>query len=439
MTDKSGEVAQSRDVIDYAKIIADEMGDALGASRALFASITKPASKARREEITKILESQASTALTLKEKNEIGGWLNQRFDRLKDRTPGGDGIDRSDVVEAYSSGKLNDKTRFLWSDMRMLKRVASHFNEIALGGLHADLVEKEDVEGLKRGASVKRTDHDVTTTFPDGEMNRRTSRGELLRKGSDGSLSFEATNAKMELKADGTGSLKIQIPQGQFQLSNAVEIQLQRGKNGIWIGKLHDEELQLAIDDHSVHIQSDSLDVLFTSTGGYMREPSDPDSTVFINADGSLSMTENGKAATIGVNRDNGILMALDSEGGREVQYAPIETRYWNDGKGKAGIVSEKLFPSMEASPDGTLKIFIKGSEPIVATPDSEGNARHTFPNGLVISHDKDGTFKLQRPVDVDEFVTVGITASGAFFIEAMGERHEMHPPELRKPPAINK
>lgn len=269
-------------------------------------------------------------------------------------------------------------------------------------------------------------------------MNRRTTNGDLLKKGADGSMSFESAAFKMELKSDGNGYLKFKGPDQASMLGNdSVDVPLVRGKNGLWSGQLNGEELQLAIDDHSVHMQSDSFDVLLTSTGGYMRDPTDPESLVIINADGSVNITENGKAANIGVNNDNGIVMALDSDGGRQIQY-PFQVEYWSDGQGGQGIKSERMLPSVTARADGSMTIRTQSSAPpIEVKPDADGNAQHTLDNGLVIKHEKSGKFSFERPIDPENSAKVEITADGVFSLSAFDQKEEFKPPELRRPPAI--
>jgi hypothetical protein len=413
------------------------------ASTGTVTAAAAPKRNSRREEITGILAHQSTESLSLRDKQKIGNWLGSHYEQLKSAAPALDALDKSDIIAAYATARWTDKLKFLWSDMRMLKRVASHFDEIALGGANAETIDAEDIEALKRGGTVKRTPSDVTTTYPDGELDRRTKDGVLFKKSAAGSMSFDSAMFKLELAANGHGYLRYKMPGVQFSLGEeSNEIKLTRNEKGIWSGKTKDgEDLDLAIDEHSIRMQSPGMDVLLTSTGGFFRDPSDPESMAVINPDGSMTMTENGKAVTIGTDTDTGVLMAVDSEGGTLVQY-PIGVEYWSDPKEGSGIKGGDALPDVRADNDGSLKVFVAGAEPLTAQPDADGKTEITHPSGVKVTHTKDGTFEF-RAQAVDEAgstlpITIAITADGTFTLRApAGGTAEFKPPQLRRPPAI--
>lgn len=387
----------------------------------------------RKEEISKIIDSQSKVSLSLNDRREIGTWLRSHQSRLKNADPAdGDVITKSDIIASYSSARWSDKSKFLWADMRMLKRVAGHFDEIALGGRSAASIEPDDIETMIKGGIVKRTQRDITTTFPDGSLTRRTSGGDLFKKGTDGSLSYEAATVRLELAANGSGYLRFKTPDFFGQKMEDHEIKLSRGKDGLWIGKNDDgEDVELAIDDHSVRLRSPSMDMLFTSTGGFYRDPTDVDSAMYINPDGSVTMSENGKIYSVAVNPDNGIILGKGQDGSIVVQYPNRYGGYKRDVDGNINFRLADLTVSAPKAGEMTARI---GETPaITGSTLDDGTRNVTLPAGLTITFDKSGNLNFITPPEHGGKVFLIVDATGGLTLMADdGSKRELRPPAIR-------
>jgi hypothetical protein len=393
-----------------------------------------------REEITSALAHPATKELSQKEKKDLGEWLKGHFNKLlKNGTGDIPGMTSGDLVETYSSNRWLDGTKFLRADRRMMKQVAHHFQEIALAGKSAQVIEEEDIDGLARGAKVKRTEIDVTSTFPDGALWRRTNDGNLLRKEADGSLSFHASGVDMELKSNGQGYLKISMSGVTSQ-----DLKLTRRSDGVWTGDLDGSELNLAVDEHSVRLTTSDMDMLLTSNGGFVRDPSDPSSgATFLNRDGSVTMVErNGLSAEI-ARGNNGVVLALVSDGSREVQY-PINATLVNDGKGNISISSTGPIPHLVSTSEGELTVFLADKQ-TSAKPGADGNSVVVLESGTVVTRDKDGNITVSLPIAAVEDladplneipkVNVSFSPEGVLTVsDPFGRMAVLSPPEIKRP-----
>lgn len=393
----------------------------------------------RREEIGQMLANQNKDPLSERDRKEIGAWLRSRFSRLTAAHSSGsaEGITKEDIVESYSSAKWHDKSKFLWSDMRMLQRVARQFDTLALGGGAADELEKADVETVIKGGRVQRTARDVTTNFPDGSLERRTKGGDLFKKGADGSLSVQAATLQLELAANGSGYLRYRVPAIFNSPSRDAEIKLTKGADGVWLGKDKDgEDFELAVDEHSVRMRTPDTDMLLTSNGGYFRDPNDADSAMFINTDGSVTMSENGKIATIAVNPESGIRMAKERDGSFIIEY-PFRSNYWKNADGEIGISGKGRLPNINVAADGTLTVRDDdGKTELPIKTLADGTRETTTTSGMKVSFDKGGKFTFTIPVDPSDptiNVTLELEAAGTFTIRAPGrDPIELKPPTIK-------
>lgn len=394
----------------------------------------------RREEITDVLSHEAAKALSSEEKADIGRWLQRRGDVLQKKISDTDaGISRADVIEAYASARWNDKTRFLWNDMRMLKRVAEHFKECSVAGQSADVIDKEDIEALVGGARVVRTPTDVTSNYPDGRIFRRTTRGELMNKGADGSISFKGGPLTLDLNnATGKGSLKFNLNNGFFSpKTDIVNYELHRDKkDGTWWGKDSEgSEMQLAVDEHSVKITTNDTDMLLTTNGGYMRT-SGPDSTpfaVYIHPDGSATLVEGEKSAELATD-PNGAITLLQNDGVKFVRYPSpvgVDVQMNTD---KSVQIGGPSFPDTTVSPNGDLLIQERDQSDVVGKADKDGNATATLADGSVIMRDKSGTIRLIQ-IYGTSIVELAIDKDGALMGQANGVTViDWKPPVIRRP-----
>jgi hypothetical protein len=285
---------------------------------------------------------------------------------------------------------------------------------------------------------VTRTEIEVTSTFPDGSLARRTQNGDLLKKGSDGSLSFHSAAAELELPASGTGHLKFTMKDMQSQ-----EVKLTKRPDGVWTGDLDGSEINLAIDEHSVRLTTGDMDMLLTTNGGFIRDPSNPKfGATFINRDGSVSMDdpEFGSSAEIAKSKD-GIVLAQVSDGSREVQY-PFETILVNDGKGNIRIQSKGLIPGVVSTADGELTVIREGTS-TSAKPGADGTTVVKLENGMVVTRQKDGNIVVSMPIEADPTLSAEADAAVHFSFSPdgtltvsspFGEPIVLHPPEIKRP-----
>ncbi|MFN8657950.1 MAG: hypothetical protein U0105_16540 [Candidatus Obscuribacterales bacterium] len=418
---------------------ATQVGDASTAAAAKATAGRNGGKLTRRDEITGLLEHQSQAALTDRDRREMGNWLTSHFSRLTEANLApGDGVSKDDIIESYSSAKWNDNSKFLWSDMRMLKRVASHFDTLALGGTTADSVEKEDIDTLIRRGTVKRSDNDVTTTFPDGSLTRRTNNGDLFKKDADGSMHFQASTVQMELAANGSGYLRLQEPKLFGGGTEAKEIKLTKGASNVWSGVTESgDPLELSIDDHSVRVRSDDMDMLLTTNGGYIRDPGDPNFAMFINTDGSVTMNEDGKVATIARNPDNGILMSKERDGSISVKY-PFGAGYYRNADGTAGFEGSRALPNVLIKADGTITVFDQEAlKDVPVTQSADGISQGKLQSGAVVSYDKaKKLLSFALPVDPDDpsvNVTLSFDEGGTFSLRPpVGDAIEMKPPIIK-------
>jgi hypothetical protein len=398
-----------------------------------------PPQPTRREEITNLISHQSKNELSQKDKKNIGEWLQNRSSKiLRNGADNTVGIAANDLIENYSADRWSDGTKFLRADRRMMKEVAKHFDEIALAGKSAKVIEDEDVDGLVRGAKVKRTEVEVTSTFPDGSLARRTQNGDLLKKGADGSLSFQSAAADLDLPASGTGHLKFTLNGMQSQ-----EIKLTKRPDGVWTGDLDGSEIELAIDEHSVRLTTSDMDMLLTTNGGFVRDPSNPKfGATFINRDGSVSMNdpELGSSAEIAKSKD-GIVLAQVSDGSREVQY-PFDAILVNDGKGNIRIKSKGLIPDLASTADGELTIFHDATS-TSAKPGADGNTVIKLESGMTVTRQKEGNIVVSTPIEVDPAagfehdlaVQFTFSPDGTLTISTpFGDPMVLHPPEIKRP-----
>lgn len=393
----------------------------------------------RREEIGRLLDHQSKAPLSNRDRREMGAWLTSHFSRLTAASfSGGDGVSKDDLIESYASARWSDKSKFLWSDMRMLKRVASHFDTLALGGTTADSLEKEDIDTLIKHGTVKRSQTDVTTTFPDGSLTRRTRSGDLFKKAADGSMSFQASTVQMELAANGSGYLRMQQPKSSGAGYETTEIKLARGANNVWAGTTENgDPLELSIDDHSVRVRSDDLDMLLTTNGGYIRDPADADSAIFINTDGSVTMSEHGKIATIARNPDNGILMAKERDGSFVIQY-PFGSGYHRNADGTGGFNGSRGLPNVGIKADGTITVYDEETEKDVPVTQSDnGISQAKLQSGVTVNYDsKKKLLSFVLPVDPDDpsvNLTLSFDEGGTFTLRPpAGGAIEMKPPVIK-------
>jgi hypothetical protein len=418
---------------------ATQVGDASTTAAAKAASAGNGGKLTRRDEITRLLDHQSKEPLSDRDRREMGAWLTSHFSRLTEANLAlGDGVSKDDVIESYASAKWNDNSRFLWSDMRMLKRVASHFDTLALGGTTADSVEKEDIDTVIKRGTVKRSDNDVTTTFPDGSLTRRTNSGDLFKKDADGSMHFQASTVQMELAANGSGYLRMQAPKLFGGGSEPKEIKLTRGSNNGWSGVTENgDPLELSIDDHSVRVRSDDMDMLLTTNGGYIRDPGDPNFAIFINTDGSLTMNEDGKVATIARNPENGILMSKERDGSISVKY-PFGADYYRNADGTAGFDGTHGLPNVGIKADGTITVFDKEAvKEAAVTRTADGISQAKLQSGVVVNYDSGKKLlSFVLPVDPDDpsvNVTMSYDEGGTFSLRPpVGDSIEMKPPVIK-------
>jgi hypothetical protein len=403
----------------------------------------------RREEITKIMDNTSSEEISEVQKEALGKWLEQRYDVLHNKVDDGtQGITKSDVIEAYSAASWGQGSgsRMLWNDMKMLKDVAAHFDRLALAGESSSAIDKDDVTALKGNARVRRTEHDVTSDFPDGSLQRRTEKGELYQRKPDGSISFDTGLFGLELdNSTGKGHFEVKtetaspVP-GIDTMLPKMRIELERAKDGTWWGKDDGgNEMQLAIDDHSVRVRMSDMDMLVTTKGGFMRDPTDPNFAVYMNPDGTTTLVENGNTHEIAY--DKGFRRVLDSDGTNWYTY-PFETTIRVDPDKTMHIGVIPMLPEMKVTPQGEISGMDEDGKQFKASAGPDGKTSVGLPDlnaqGMVVSRnllrDTNGvlTANFKRHSDNVE-AQIEVHPDGMVVFN-FGHRVEFRPPEIRRP-----
>lgn len=402
--------------------------------------------KTRREEIIEIAGKGNDENLSFEDKLAYGLWLQRRFDVLSAKVPDSShGITPDDVVEAYASAKWNDKSKFLWNDMRMLKSVAAHFDQLAVAGPSPNVIDREDVDALIGGARVKRTSTEVTSDYPDGRLFRRTARGEVLNRAADGSLSYDNGAIALQMNnADGKGSLEIKSPiensfGGIFSQLEPSKIALERHRDGTWWGKDKDgQELQMALDDHSVRLTMSDMDMLLTTKGGFLRDPSDPAFTIFINADGTMTVVDEGKTADMATS-EQGVTLVQENDGTKYFVY-PFDLNLKVAPDKSMVLSGAGVIPRMSVSATGDIAVHRKDIDnpdapDLEAKANANGEATITLEDGRQIARNKDGVLRVTANHAVFGQLEVLIEPNGKYVFsgENLGNL-TLTPPTIRRP-----
>ncbi|CAN5529113.1 hypothetical protein BH10CYA1_BH10CYA1_32660 [soil metagenome] len=385
----------------------------------------------RSEEIEAILNHQSSEPLATKEKQAMGKWLQSHFERMEEKSfmpfPG---LSEADLIERYSSAQWTDNSKMLWSDMRMLKTVAAHFNEIALGGRSASIIEPEDVSDLEKGATIKRTKYDVTSTYPDGGLHRITKDGTDYTLNADGSMILHSKTIDMNLNSDGAGCVE-STKKSEFPF----KIPLKRGADEIWRGKTEDgEDFELAVDAHSISLKNGDVDMLLTSKGGYIRDP-EIGTNMIIHPDSSVTMdTTDEGSANIGVGPD-GTVLAISDVGSREIIY-PFGVMVKKTAKGEVLITGGGPFklPRVKVASDGSFELSEENGDKTESSKVSNGTFSATLPDGRLVTRKPDNSIIFTLPIDGDHLqMTFGSDDTATF--EVSGRQSISYAPLPLKAP----
>lgn len=377
-----------------------------------------PTKETRRQEMTKVLGAQNQHELSIKEKKQIGAWLNKHYDELAVV----DSIGKQILTDAYSKARFTNGKRVLWSDLRMMKKIAENFDHIAVGGQDPEAIERGDVAAMALGATVSRKDGVIRTRYPSGdELQEDPQAGITIGRRTDGSYKAKSDKGyEAEREKDGTLIYKIPADKsmavapsvltlrsdgtGELVISGLIEERLPvtRKADNLWVIKdQNGGETELTITEHSSRVATtDGLRMLASDSGILITDKVAGGLEIEGKPDGTVTYKDGDTVQTLRKSSDDTI--SADTEVGHEIRY-PNDLNLVKDKLGNTTVFHDRDgFPIVKISADGKLTIEDdQNGAPNEAIEFSDKSQHTALLDGTAAKLSKEGVLSLRVPVQI--------------------------------------